>query len=56
MNLWHMNFILLTTLSLCILILIAENSNPNGMKKFWRYVAKGLKKYWKALKEWESGN
>lgn len=56
MNLWEMNFILLTTLSLCILILIAENSNPDGMKKFWRYVVKGLKKYWKALKEWESGN
>jgi hypothetical protein len=50
------NFILITTICLCVLILIAENSNPDGMKIIYKYLWKKLKEYWKALQEWESGN
>ena len=41
---------------MCVLILIAENSNPAGMKIIYKYLWKKLKEYWKALQEWESGN
>ena len=32
------DFILLTTLALCIVAMIGENSNPRGMNIFWYKV------------------
>jgi len=49
-------FILYTTLFLCILAMIGENSNPRGMNIFWYKVKILLRDYWKALKEYDSGN
>ena len=50
------DFILYTTLLLCILAMIGENSNPRGMNIFWYKVKVKLREYWKALKEYDSGN
>ena len=50
------DFILLTTLTLCILAMIGENSNPRGMNIFWYKVNVKAKEYYKALKEYDSGN
>jgi hypothetical protein len=50
------NFVLISIICFCILILVAENSNPDGMKIVYKYTWKKLKEYWKALQEWESGN
>ena len=50
------DFILYTTLLLCILAMIGENSNPRGMNIIWYKVKVKLKEYWKALKEYDSGN
>jgi hypothetical protein len=36
--------------------MIGENSNPRGMNIFWYKVRVKLKEYWKALKEYDSGN
>ena len=49
-------FILYTTLFLCIIAMIGENSNTRGMNIFWYNVRVKLKEYWKALKEYDSGN
>jgi hypothetical protein len=51
-----MNFILLSTITICIFILIMENSNPEGIKVIYKVIWKKIKEYWKALKEYESGN
>ena len=50
------DFILLTTLTLCILAMIGENSTPRGMNIFWYKVNVKRKAYWKALTEYDSGN
>ena len=50
------DFILLTTLALCIVAMIGENSNPRGMNIFWYKVNVKRKAYWKALTEYDSGN
>jgi hypothetical protein len=60
------DFILLTTLGLCIVAMIGENSNPRGMNIFWYKVNVKVKEYykvnvkrrayWKALTEYDSGN
>ena len=50
------DFILLTTLTLCILAMIGEISNPRGMNIFWYKVNVKRKAYWKALTEYDSGN
>ena len=50
------DFILLTTLTLCILAMIGENSNPRGMNIFWYKVNVKVKEYYKALTEYDSGN
>ena len=47
---------LISIICFCILILVAENSNPDGMKIIYKYIWKKTKEYWKALQEWESGN
>ena len=49
-------FFLYTILALCILAMIGENSNPRGMNIFWYKVKILLRDYWKALKEYDSGN
>ena len=49
-------FILYTTLFLCILAMLGENSYPRGMNIFWYKVKILLRDYWKALKEYDSGN
>jgi hypothetical protein len=36
--------------------MIGENSNPRGMNIFWYKVKILLRDYWKALKEYDSGN
>ena len=50
------DFILLTTLVLCIIAMIGENSNPRCMNIFWYKVNVKRKAYWKALTEYDSGN
>jgi hypothetical protein len=50
------DFILLTTLGLCIVAMIGENSNPRGMNIFWYKVNVKVKEYYKALTEYDSGN
>ena len=50
------DFILLTTLVLCIVAMIGENSNPRGMNIFWYKANVKRKAYWKALTEYDSGN
>ena len=50
------DFILLTTLALCIVAMIGENSNPRGMNIFWYKINVKSKAYWKALTEYDSGN
>ena len=50
------DFILLTTLALCIVAMIGENSNPRGMNIFWYKINVKRKAYWKALPEYDSGN
>ena len=50
------DFILLTTLFLCIVAMIGENSHPRGMNIFWYKVNVKRKAYWKALTEYDSGN
>ena len=50
------DFILLTTLVLCIVAMIGENSNPRGMNIFWYKVNVKRKAYWKAFTEYDSGN
>ena len=50
------DFILLTTLALCIVAMIGENSNPRGMNIFWDKVNVKVKEYYKALTEYDSGN
>ena len=49
-------FLLFTTLFLCIIAMIGENSNPRGMNIFWYKVRVKAKEYWKELKEYDSGN
>ena len=49
-------FILYITLFLCIIAMIGENSNPRGMNIFWYKVKILLRDYWKALREYDSGN
>ena len=41
------NFILISIICFCILILVAENSNPDGMKIIYKYIWKKTKEYWK---------
>ena len=36
--------------------MIGENSNPRGMNIFWYKVSVKAKEYWKALREYDSGN
>ncbi len=50
------DFILLITLGLCIVVMIGENSNPRGMNIFWYKVNVKVKEYYKALTEYDSGN
>ena len=50
------DFILLTTLALCIVAMIGENSNPRGMNIFLYKINVKRKAYWKALTEYDSGN
>ncbi len=49
-------FLLYTILLLCIIAMIGENSNPRGMNIFWYKVSVKAKEYWKALREYDSGN
>ena len=51
-----LDFILFTTVAFCIVAMIGEHSNPRGMNIFWYKVRVKLKEYWKALKEYDSGN
>tara|TARA_X000000950_G_scaffold147459_2_gene182004 strand:- start:3368 stop:3526 length:159 start_codon:yes stop_codon:yes gene_type:complete len=41
---------------LAVLVLTVENKYPEIMKTISKKIKTGLKNYWKALKEWESGN
>tara|TARA_X000000950_G_C13674138_1_gene561178 strand:- start:237 stop:395 length:159 start_codon:yes stop_codon:yes gene_type:complete len=43
-------------LGLCIFIIYMENNYPDLIIVLRKKIIKGLKKYWKALKTWESGN
>ena len=49
-------FLLYTILLLCIIAMIGENSNPRGMNIFGYKVRVKAKEYWKALREYDSGN
>ena len=40
----------------CLVIAIGEQSNPRGMNIFWYKFNIKLKKYYKALTEYDSGN
>ena len=40
----------------CIILMIGEHSNPRGMNIFWYKVRVKAKEYWKALREYDSGN
>ena len=39
-----------------LFVLVIENEYPNTLKTLGKKLMKMLKKYWKALQEWESGN
>ena len=39
-----------------LFVLVIENEYPNTLKTIGKKLMKILKKYWKALQEWESGN
>ena len=43
-------------LFVCIILMIGEQSNPRGMNIFWYKVRVKAKEYWKALREYDSGN
>ena len=47
---------LFTTLFLCIIAMIGENSNPRGMNIFWYKFNIKRREYFKALTEYDSGN
>mgnify|MGYP003139959927 CR=1 FL=1 len=47
------NFVLISIICFCILILVAENSNPDGMKIIYKYIWKKLKNIGKL---YENGN
>ena len=51
-----MEFIIFTTLFLCIIAMIGENSNPRGMNIFWYKFNIKRREYFKALTEYDSGN
>lgn len=51
-----MEFIIFTTLFLCIIAMIGEHSNPRGMNIFWYKVNVKRREYFKALTEYDSGN
>jgi len=41
---------------LAVFVLTVENKYPEIIKTINKKIKKSLKNYWKALKEWESGN
>ena len=50
-----MEFIFIPLLA-CIILMIGEHSNPRGMNIFWyKFNVKG-REYFKALREYDSGN
>ena len=51
-----MEFIIFTALFLCIIAMIGENSNPRGMNIFWYKFNVKRREYFKALREYDSGN
>ena len=50
-----MEFIFLPLLA-CIILMIGEQSNPRGMNIFWYKFNVKRSEYWKALREYDSGN
>ena len=50
-----MEFIFLPLLA-CIILMIGEHSNPRGMNIFWYKFNVKRREYWKALREYDSGN
>mgnify|MGYP005630971813 FL=1 len=40
----------------CIILMIGENSNPRGMNIFWYKFNIKKREYFKALREYDSGN
>ena len=39
-----------------IILMIGEHSNPRGMNIFWYKFNVKRREYWKALREYDSGN
>ena len=50
-----MEFIFIPLLA-CIILMIGEHSNPRGMNIFWYKFNVKRREYWKALREYDSGN
>lgn len=50
------DFYLVYILGLCAFIIYIDNYYPNAMTVIRKKFIKNLKKYWKALKEYDSGN
>ena len=50
-----MEFIFIPILA-CIILMIGEHSNPRGMNIFWYKFNVKRREYWKALREYDSGN
>jgi|TARA_B100000945_G_scaffold271335_1_gene233189 hypothetical protein len=50
------DFYLIAVLGLCALIIYIDNNYPREVVIMRKKFVKGMKLYWKALKEWESGN
>ena len=50
-----MEFIFIPLL-VCIILMIGEHSNPRGMNIFWYKFNVKRREYWKALREYDSGN
>ena len=40
----------------CIILMIGEHSNPRGMNIFWYKFNVKRREYWKALRDFDSGN
>ena len=50
-----MEFIFIPLL-VCIILMIGEHSNPRGMNIFWYKFNVKRREYFKALREYDSGN
>ena len=50
-----MEFIFIPLLA-CIILMIGEHSNPRGMNIFWYKFNVKRREYFKALREYDSGN